>query len=142
MLTYAVPDDLVDFDSHLDVAEVDADRFIRAASSIVRYAIRGDVYDAAPSGVPADPELAGVLRDAVCAQVAHWSRNGIDPGTVGATQPARQVKTMSEGTRSITYTDDDPGVTSTRAASATDLCFDAAVILRDAGFLSGKPWRY
>lgn len=139
-LTYAAEEDLpaeIDGQALPDSATVD--RYLRTASGLVTRAIRRDRYETTSGGLPTDPDLAAALRDATVEQVTQWVAANIDPLKAGVVQPDRQVKSKSRGGASVTYTDDDPGVTARRAAAAGDLCDTAVVILQNAGFLSGQP---
>lgn len=141
-LVYATPAQLEA--GWTDDTEPPADpaRYLAAASRRVRNATRRAVYETTSGSLPADPDLADAMREAVLEQVRFWSVNSIDPATVAVTQPKQQVASKSMGGRSISYTTDDPTVAQIRRQAAAELCDDAALILTEAGLLSGQPWAY
>ncbi|MFE3052365.1 hypothetical protein [Nocardia sp. NPDC059239] len=136
MLVYATPDDLMDgwLDEPPETAE--ALRLIRAASRLVRKATRCDLYHVDPSGLPTDPDIIEVMRDATCAHAAMWKRAGINPdaGTAGR-QIAIKAQTADGG--AVTYAD-GPSAAEI-SASLSRLSTQALDILREAGMASARP---
>ncbi|MFD3594275.1 hypothetical protein ACFWU5_16225 [Nocardia sp. NPDC058640] len=136
MLTYADPDDLADGWLTELPDEPVAVRLIRCASQLVRAATRLDLYDAYPSGLPVDLDIAEAMRDATCAHAAMWHLAGIDPiaGTVG-----REIGIASQTADggSVTYADTISAEEIER--SLTTLSPAAMRILRNAGLASTRP---
>jgi hypothetical protein len=137
VLTYAVPDDLMDGWGLAEVpTEADALRNIRFASILVRSATALDLYDTYPSGLPTDLDIAEAMRDATCAQAVLWILAGVNPaaGTVGR-DVAIASQTADGG--SVTYA--DPVTGEEVAASISCLCPGAIMLLKQAGLASTRP---
>ncbi|WP_063023826.1 hypothetical protein [Nocardia niwae] len=136
MLTYAVPDDLMDgwLAEEPDAAE--AERDIRYASILVRKATRLDIYEVDPAGLPTEPDVIEAMRDATCAQVAEWQEAGINPAA-GSVGRVVAIKSESADGGSVTYAD-GPSAAEIKA-SLSQLCSAGLDILRNAGLASTRP---
>lgn len=55
----------------------DADRLLRRASELLDDEVLAR-YSVDPDGLPTDPDVAGAMRDAACAQVEYWATVGED----------------------------------------------------------------
>ncbi|QIS18533.1 hypothetical protein [Nocardia terpenica] len=141
MLTYATPDQLAEHvtAAQLDqLADGDARRYLRAATQIVRFATKNDLYDATPAGLPTDPVLADALAVATCVQVREWIHNGINPlaGAAGLTPVVTSAATNGS---SVSYNDTEQA--SARARLLTGLADTAYSVLRTAGLGSSMAAR-
>lgn len=135
MLVYAETNDLLTGNWLLEVPD-NAINLVRHASVLVRSMTRLAMYDTLPSGLPEDDDKREAMRDAVCAQVAMWTKSGIDPdaGVAGRTVA---VQSQSADGGSVTYAN-LPSADEVRAAT-TSLCPLAVEILREGGLLSSRP---
>lgn len=136
MLTYAVPDDLMDGWLVEEPETAVATRAIKFASQLVRTATRCDHYEVDPAGLPTEPDVIEAMRDATCAHAAMWIEAGINPaaGTLG-----REIGIASQSADggSVTYSD---AITAEEvAASLKALTPTALDILRSAGLASSRP---
>lgn len=136
MPVYATPDDLA---AWVDPVPADAVSRLRAAAAQVLYATRAAVYEVDVDGLPTSVELKTAMRDATCAQVALWAQLGITPGA--APSQAGRVVSKSQGGRSVSFAQDDPGTVAQRAAIAVSVtpATEPYLILANAGLLNGKP---
>lgn len=136
MSGYATPDDVVAFDSTL-ILPANVDRWLSIASDWVADATRLALYDVDALGYPTGPVAIGAFRDAVCAQVAAWIENGVDP--TKPTQAADLVvasKTVNP-VGSISYdTSHAAEQAATRARLRLELCDEARRKLALAGLLN------
>ena len=139
MLTYAVPDDLMDGWLTEAPPAAEALRNIRFASQLVRNATRLDLYDTYPSGLPVDLDIVEAMRDATCAQAAMWVLAGVDPaaGSIG-----RQIGIASESADGGSVTYGDAVKREEVEASVSRLSSAALQILRNAGLASTRPWTW
>lgn len=131
MLVYATPDDLHDWTQQAppDNAAV----LLREASILVADAIGGDLYDVAPTGLPAQSRQRDAVRDATCAQAEHWATSGSDPLKGAGGQDPRMTVSAIDGA-SVSF---DTYLTAPdRMNSVKYLSPSAYRILRQAGMAS------
>lgn len=144
MLLYANEDDLYPWVG-LNALPDNTLRLLRFASSMVRHATRGAIYDTLDD-LPTDTATRQALTDATCAQVAMWISADIDPGAagVGSSAPgvASRSTTVPGATVSESFSDLSTSVTvqQARAEATGKLCAEAVMILGNAGLLNGQPW--
>lgn len=132
MIVYATTEQLSDWmDDSQEEASVKP--LLRKASGLVRKAIRNDLYDTLPSGLPEDDDLTEALREATCAQVEVWLAAGITSvaGTAGV-EP--EVVSSSIDGASLSF--DVASRVAARQEIAGCLSVDALDILRAAGLAS------
>lgn len=111
-----------------------ATALLRRASILVQRAIRNDLYDTEPSGVPSDPDLAEAVRDATCAQTEVWLASDLDVIAGPGGQPALPTVSAIDGAQ-VSF---DAYLTATaRTGALTQLDNVALHILRAAGLASG-----
>ena len=111
-----------------------ATALLRRASFLVGRAIRNDLYDVTPSGMPADPDLADAVRDATCAQVEVWLAGGLDVIAGPGGQPALPTVSAIDGAQ-VSF--DAYLTAAARTGALTQLDDVALHILRAAGLASG-----
>ncbi|WP_225732718.1 hypothetical protein, partial [Nocardia sp. JCM 34519] len=130
MLVYAT---IADLTGRLDPIPANAAALIRTASAQVRDITSNDLYDITPAGLPTDPDLRDVLREATCVQVLSWVAAGIDPSAA----PLRpEIASQSADGGSVSYQLPDPD----RIQRAGErLCHEAVLVLRNAGMATGRP---
>lgn len=101
------------------------------SSSLVSAAIRNDLYEAGPNGVPVDDDLREACRDATCIQAAMYVKSGVDPlAGVEGLKPTALKKSIGSGSieyESMARRDD------ARAMSINKLNPTAFRVLRNAG---------
>lgn len=130
MLTYATADELGGYMTELpDHPE----RYIAAASRLVRNATRAAVYPVDAAGKPTDPWHIDAMCEAVCWTVAEWVAAGLDPGAGRAGQGAAVVSSSIAGA-SVTY--DAASQREAETASLEHLGTLARTALADAGLLT------
>lgn len=133
MLVFAQAEDVERFTGH--PAPENTPRLIRKASGMVQHAIRRARFDVAPSGAPADPDVADALRDAVCAQVEFWDGSDVDP-----TRADTKAALSSTGLDGSSMSFDTATAAETKQAVADQLCDEAWLILENAGLTRGPLW--
>lgn len=132
MLLYATPADLAAWSGQ--PTPDNAARLLREASIRVRAATMRDLYDTAPSGLPALDDLSGAMRDATCAQAEAWSVAGVDPTGGVAADQAVVAKTALDGA-AVEF--DAAAITAARAELlGPGLTSTALAILRSVGLAS------
>ncbi len=75
MDAYATSAELNDWLGSGVTAPADPDRLLARASTLVDEMVRAP-FDIDTDGIPTDPDVAAVLRDATCAQVEQWIEVG------------------------------------------------------------------
>lgn len=133
---YATPEDVAEFDASLTLPD-NIDRLVSIASDWVADTTRYAVYDVDAAGYPAGPIAIAAMRDAVCAQVAAWIENGVDPTKLTAsTDQLISSKTVNP-VGSISYdTSGAAEVAAVRARLRSVLCDEARRKLSLAGLLT------
>jgi hypothetical protein len=138
MGSYATPDDVGEFDSSLTLP-TNIDRLISIASDWVADATRLALYDVDAEGYPTGPNAIAGFKGAVCAQVAAWVSNGVDPTKLATSADAGRVvssKTLNP-VGSVTYdTTADVADAQRIAGLRLNLCDEAVRKLRLAGLLN------
>lgn len=72
---------------------------LQAASELVEYATRNDLYDTDEGGYPTKETLRDAMRGATCAQAQFWVDNGINPNAgLGALKPIPIETGIASGT--------------------------------------------
>lgn len=133
MLVFATSDDVEKWSGF--PAPENAAQLIRRASGMVQQAVRRARFTVEPSGLPADPDVADAMRDAVCAQVVYWDNSGVDPMRADTT--ARLSSTGLDGA-SMGFDTTTAAQASTTAASS--LCDEAWLILDNENLTRGPVW--
>lgn len=110
-----------------------ADRLIKKASGMVQQAVRRARFDVEPSGLPADPDVADALRDAVCAQVEYW-----DGAEVTKADTTARISNTGLDGASMGF--DTATAAATAAHTADSLCDEAWTILDNEGLTRGAVW--
>lgn len=111
-----------------------ATALLRRASFLVGRAIRNDLYDVTPSGIPADPDLSDAVRDATCAQVEVWLEGGLNVIAGPGGQPALPTVSAIDGAQ-VSF--DAYLTAAARTGALTQLDDVALHILRAAGLATG-----
>lgn len=139
MHVYATVEDLATEPWSITPSPANVGRLLAAASRLVRRATLTARYAVDTTGAPTDETIAAVFRDATCAQVLAWTTADVDPAAGGVQLQAAPVQSKRLGSGGVTYdTSASASVTAmnARAAVATTLSEDAALILADAGLLT------
>lgn len=135
MIVYASSDDLTAWLG--TTAPANADRLLRAASTLITEFIACDIYRVDDNGLPLDPVLLQATNDATCAQAETWITLGIDPA--GGSAGAGRVLTSSKiGTGSVAYTTAKT-TAEDRATAASQLSPRSKAILQEVRAGSGQP---
>lgn len=72
---------------------------LAAASELVEYATRNDLYETDLQGFPVKETLRDAMRSATCVQAAFWVENGINPNAgLGALKPIPIETGIASGT--------------------------------------------
>lgn len=133
-MAYATEDDLAAWldDNGLELPDAwSATAVLRHAERVVRRATVCDVYDVDGQGVATAGAVRAALRDATCAQVAHWAALGVDPvaGPAGTTGVVQSSSMLSGSVQFATYASQ----AEERASATVTLSEDALGILEAAG---------
>lgn len=140
-LLYATTAQLADWSGLPPTAN--ATQLVRFASGLVRTATKTARYDVDADGAPTDTKVLEAFKDATCAQATLWQTAGINPaaGEIITTTP---VTSKGIGSARISYDTSALGsaaALSARTMAATTLCYEAFLILQNAGLVGGAVAR-
>lgn len=120
-----------------DTLPANAEALLRDASRLVAKAVRRDLYNTQPSGLPEDDELREAMRDATCQQVLVWDTAKINPASGGIYSGGAVISSQSTPGGSVSY---DTGLTAEQTTKAAETLSTAAMdILRLAGLCTTAP---
>lgn len=127
MPLYASPQDFG------DTPPENISRLLEAASELVAWHTRNDIFATTTEGLASDSVLASALRRATVRQVEVWIEAELDPFTGTLKEPAG-VAATNLGTGSVTF--DAAAKQAERAAAAHTIDRSAFRILRAVGLAS------
>lgn len=133
---YASTDDYAYYTGEKDPPDGLDRRLLVRASRAVDTNLIGVVYDTDGQGMPTDPRLRDVLREATCAQAAWWWSKGDRQGTGIITTPAEWDQ-VSIG--DVRLARSAPAQPAPGPGARHQLAPDAEAVLRTAGLLPAYP---
>lgn len=133
---YASTDDYAYYTGEKDPPDGLDRRLLVRASRAVDTNLIGVVYDTDGQGMPTDPRLRDVLREATCAQAAWWWSKGDRQGTGIITTPAEWDQ-VSIG--DVRLARSSPAAPAPGPGARHQLAPDAEAVLRTAGLLPAYP---
>lgn len=133
---YASTDDYAYYTGEKDPPDGLDRRLLVRASRAVDTNLIGVVYDTDGQGMPTDPRLREVLREATCAQAAWWWSKGDRQGTGIITTPAEWDQ-VSIG--DVRLARSSPAQPAPGPGARHQLAPDAEAVLRTAGLLPAYP---
>jgi hypothetical protein len=133
---YASTDDYAYYTGEKDPPDGLDRRLLVRASRAIDTNLIGVVYDTDGQGMPTDPRLRDVLREATCAQAAWWWSKGDRQGTGIITTPAEWDQ-VSIG--DVRLARSSPAQPAPGPGARHQLAPDAEAVLRTAGLLPAYP---
>lgn len=138
--TYPVYASVEDLTAYMGGAVADAEQLLARASGVIREATKTAFYRVEDDGwTPKDTIIKNAFHDATILQAAGYSRAGVKPGDLAATQTGGIVS-KSLGGRSVTYAQDATIAAAKTALLNGALTPEATFVLSRGGLLTSSVY--